>query len=390
MSTNADRILLVGGGRWSRVWLAVMHDRLGPQTEIHWITRHGLSQAHQLAATVPRKVTVDTDLPDRDDFDAALVATAPDTHFEQARHLLGRRIPTLCEKPLTYQLSQAEELKQFSEQNDVPLGVNLELHYANYLEQFLGFMDRASGPFSTIHFDWMDPWEETRYTEIKYADIYTPIVQDMFPHCWSILRKLFPAYRICDVVRTQYDPVDGVAIDCELERLQSETRPPSQPFSKLKCRVRLQRRSNDRIRRIDLDNGRLILDFSTEPGWVDAKGKRTALEWNGQRPLARTWDAFMRVVANPASRGQWPLGVANCLDSVRWSQSIANDVLAIQKQQIKELLRSGFKGTTAERNLIVDAIAPQRAQEGNRVLAFSVEQQHQFAREWLTTQAPPD
>ncbi len=367
-----------------------MHERLAPQTEIHWVTRHGLSQAQRLAAATPRKVTVDSSLPDSHEFDAALVATAPNTHFEQVRVLLERQIPTLCEKPLTYQLNHAEELKRLSEQHNIPLGVNLELHYASYLDQFLDFMGRCSDSFSMIHVDWMDQWVETRYAELKYADIYTPIVQDMFPHCWSILRKLFPTYRIGGVVHAGYDPIDGVAIDCELHRLQFDAGPMSQLSTKLKCRVRLQRRSNNRIRRIDLDNGRLTLDFSNEPGWIEVAGGKKTLEWNGPRPLARTWDAFMQVIANRASRAEWPLSVENCLDSVRWSQSIADDVLAIQQQQIETLLRSGSKGTTADRNLIVDAIAPQRAQEGERVSAFSEEQQNQFVRGWLATKAAVD
>ena len=67
------------------------------------------------------------DLPD--DIHLATVATPPMSHYEPVRALLERRIPVLCEKPLTMDVAQAEALATLSETGGVPLLVGFKMRF---------------------------------------------------------------------------------------------------------------------------------------------------------------------------------------------------------------------------------------------------------------------
>lgn len=59
------------------------------------------------------------------DIDAAIVATPTREHASAVRELLGRRIPTLAEKPLAADVEEAEELVAFAAEQDTLLAVGM-------------------------------------------------------------------------------------------------------------------------------------------------------------------------------------------------------------------------------------------------------------------------
>ncbi len=185
-----QRVALVGGGRWSRVLLPVMRSLLSPESQICWVTQNGLDQAKRWLAEKPLS---GVEIQPRLDFDAgtihaAVVATSPQTHAGHVRTLLRHQVPVLCEKPLTTDLASAIELKELAEQSRAILGVNLEMPFASYYRDFVQLVDHS--PVTEVTIRWLDPWTEERYGETKHGDVYTSLVDDMWPHCWSLLREL--------------------------------------------------------------------------------------------------------------------------------------------------------------------------------------------------------
>ena len=364
------RVLLLGGGRWSRVLLPVMQSLLANDAEITWVTEHGYEQARRwLAESKIERVVVKTCAETHNaSFDAAVVATAPATHAHYVRGLIARGIPTLCEKPFSLDAAQAVELEHLAHARKGVLGVHLELPFASYFQEFAELV-RAQ-PAADIAITWFDPWSEVRYGEIKHGDVYTSIVDDMWPHCWSLIREMLPGatFSTIQLDDVAYEPSDGKVL--VLARTE-ETR----------IRVELSRRFLSRKRRIEVDGWKFLLDFSAEPGWREVGGVVTTNTWQGLRPLSGSLQSFFEVVVNNQLASRWTLSLHNCLDSVRQACEISGRLRALQQQRLLDLQRSGVDlSDTAQRNLIVDALLPEYGQDGQRWPAFSMEQQTAFVQ----------
>jgi predicted dehydrogenase len=362
------RVALFGGGRWSRVLLPVMQALLPESAEIVWITQHGQSFAQRwLTDKAIERVTIrpHVDL-QNESFDAAVVATAPAAHAGLVRELLEHQVPTFCEKPFTLDFAEAVELERKARAADCPLGVNLELHCASFLEDFAIRVPQHA--VQDISIDWYDPWVEQRYGEWKHGDVYTRIVDDMWPHCWSILRRLCPDQSVQAIEGVRYDPVDG--------RVEFTARLNAVPV-----RVALSRRGAQRVRRIEMNRGELVLDFSVEPGWAKLGDDVSQNYWRGDRPLSRSLSSFFEVVVSPERATSWPLAVTRCLDAVRFAQAAGGELLRGQEQRFEELRRTGVQlADSAHRNLIVDMQLPVFAEQGCRYPAIAVDEQVAFVK----------
>lgn len=348
--------LLLGGGRWSRVLLPVLRSVLPSNCPINWVTQNNQATANSWLLSHPTPdITVMPEL-EQHAYQAAVVATSPATHASWLDLLLRRSIPTFCEKPLTLTIQQSHAAVQLAEAHRVPLGVNLELHYASYLERFAEQLDAR--PCDNLDIDWLDPWTELRYGELKHGDIYTEMVHDMWPHCWSLLRRLLPQEPVVQIDCVTYDPLQGITIVGKHTRCRST--------------VRLTRRHAERRRCIRFNGQEATLDFSQEPGISQIDGIRCVNQWQGERPLARALREFVAAVHGDLQVARWPLAAQNCLDSVRWSHAIADQIQSQQAAIIEAQREVGFDlRHAAHRNLLIDTYLPRYAQRGIRLRAFT-------------------
>ena len=365
------RVALLGGGRWSRVLLPVIQSLLVEDAEIVWVTKHGYEPARRwLTDRAIERVSVQTDV----DLavaaiDAAVVATSPATHGWQVHQLLQRGIPTLCEKPFTLDFDEAVALHRMAADAGCPLGVNLEMYFASFVEDFAAAVLGRS--VYKIEITWSDPWSESRYGETKYGDIYTSIVDDMWPHCWSLLRRLCPRCNVDLVEEVRYEPSSGlVHISVRIKELVAT--------------IVLSRRSDRRSRRIEVNNGAAVLDFSTEPGSTEIDGAVSINEWRGSRPLSRSLSSFFEAILVPELDPEWALSA--CLDSVRTAQMIGDQLRRLQRVRLNGLRDTGLElADEAHRNLIVDLLLPEYGTKDRRP-AITMEDQIAFVRHVCATQ----
>ena len=371
------RVALFGGGRWSRVLLPVIQSLLVEDAEILWVTKHGLERAEQwlrdngLNDKAVSRVAVHTEIDlSSAAVDSAVVATSPATHGAQVSKLLKHRIPTLCEKPFTLDLEEAAELERIALDAECPLGVNLEMYFASFIEDFAAKV--IGRDIRTIEVNWLDPWSESRYGELKHGDVYTSSVDDMWPHCWSLFRRLFPNCTVDSVEEVRYDPSSGL--------IQIAVR-----VNDVAVTVSLSRRADRRVRKIDVNHGEAVLDFSMEPGSTEIDGVLSANAWRGARPLSRSLSSFFEVVLNPELTAAWAL--AGCLDAVRSARLIGDKLSSIQQDGIRSLRKTGVElANAAHRNLIVDSLLPEYAAGDRRWPAITQEEQIEFIKHVCATQ----
>jgi predicted dehydrogenase len=374
---SLSRVALFGGGRWSRVLLPVLQSLLGADSEIVWVTEHGYEPARRwLIGKGIDRVSVSThSAMDASSIEAAVVATSPARHGQQVRQLLERGIPTLCEKPFTLDFDEATALERMAASAACPLGVNLEMHFASFVEDFatlLGSRISDESDLRKIELTWLDPWSESRYGETKHGDVYTSIADDMWPHCWSLLRRLCPRGTVSSVKSVSYDPSSG-QVEVVLK------------FASVTVRVLLSRRSDRRVRRVDVNGGEAVLDFSTEPGITEIDGAVSMNAWRGERPLSRSLNSFFEVACDTNRTGDWAadwaLSVSACLDSVRSAQQIGDELRRLQRTTLEDLRDSGIElEDERQRNLIVDLLLPEYADNGRRWPAITLEEQVAFIK----------
>lgn len=465
------KMVLLGGGRWARVLMSVLADVLPADWRILWITQHGRQAAElwcreqqqqqyvQQPMNAPRaadwiEVAAEVSDAQLSHVQAAIVATSPHTHGYWLQRLLQAQVPTLCEKPLVLDSQQAVELERQAIAANCPLGVNLELHYATYVEEFarrVGDLEtslatalpaqtadmlddaerRATLPAQTsdmiddaerratlshqpqlaksqvrlVELQWLDPWSEVRYGETKYSDVYTNIVDDMFPHCWSLLRHA-TGVEDWHVVQVEYLLNSNVQISL----VQGD----------VSAKITLSRRALKRTRRLSvhlsaedfqtdqmgagnilsnldspaLDSPALVtsaldtagfgssrfaaeLDFSPEPGAIVQAGERIELQWHGERPLTRSLKSFLGVLDAHGQGDQqawksWPLSIVSCRESVSVSTAIAKQLHRAQQQWLDRCSAgdeacSGSDSAAFRRRLLFDMFVPIAAAAGQRV-----------------------
>lgn len=295
----ARTIALIGGGRWARVHLTVLHTLLAQHDKVHWHTTHN---AEENAAFVQSKnfrhtrvihspVDIFAAKPT-----AAIIATRTPTHAEWLEKCLEASIPTFCEKPYALDIPTAQHLITLAEQRKIVAGTNLEFTYASYLQDLAKAIHNTT--FQTLEITWHDPAEELRDGEAKTADTSTPHMWDQLPHCCSILNVLLPGttFKITSITPgNQRVLVSMLSNDHHAVSLS------------------LSRNASQRQRRITLNNN-ITLNFNPEPGTLAIGTQVTQLEWGPHRPMAASLASFLEQIDSPTPN--WPLSLRNTLPAL--------------------------------------------------------------------------
>lgn len=310
MANDGRIIALIGGGRWGRVHATNLTRLLTPCDRVLWVSRFNSEALADAIAEFPPngptfeiRPTLDDALKERPN--AALVITAPDTHFAVSESCLLAGLHVFVEKALSFRQSEARSLIDLAEQKQRVLGVGLHLLSATYLKYFRAQI--ADAAISRIAIRWFDPAQEQRYGETKLADNSVPLAHDIYPHIWSIVRALTD----CE----QQAIVDAkTSSDGTLSIVSSAGGVPVEATCGRYAMAR------ERSIHVEFQNGsKATLDFTKEPGQLTRDGIVLPSDplW-GKTPtpaMAEVKD-FLRLTSLPSRDTTWPHLAANCVDSV--------------------------------------------------------------------------
>ena len=366
------RIGVLGGGRWAHVVVNVLVEtsrRMLPTQppELIWFTNHGHQRAiQQVQKNAWSHVAVTRRGEDEYvGLDAAVVVTSPSRHTSDCLALLQAGVPTLCEKPITHTLADAQRLQLAANSQSCALGVNLPFAYADYLHDFAALVSEIN--IEHVAVSWHDPWSEKRHDQPKQPDIYTDYASDMLPHGWTLLRVVRPTLRLCSVRRATYAPR-------EVHLVADYADDVTVSFS-------LSRRANTRIRQISINHDQYVLDFSTEPGWSRTPTSQRANRWSTPRPLSRSLADFMDVVSGNKPPTEWPVSLDQCIGSVQLAEQAARLLRHEQVKQIRDLRSTGNLDLQKAEHvaLVLDTYMPEYAMQKARPLGFLFQDQQAFA-----------
>jgi predicted dehydrogenase len=300
------RVLLIGGGRWARVYLEVLSGLVPAAVEISVQSPHnavGMRSWLDARGLGGRVKVSDVEQPMQPGT-AVIVVNAARDHYATARRALESGADTLVEKPVALGAGEARDLAAAASASGARLAAAHVYLFASFIDSFAGRVASLDG-VDELHVDWADPSKETRYGEVKRFDEGLFLGADCLPHVVPVLtRVLGRPVTDCRQVRPERG---GARLDLELAA------------SGIRCPVRLERNAADRRRRFTaVRQGRRVeLDSAREPGTLSIAGETSnaAPDWgHTPTPLTSMLDAWLRWAAGgrPDPRLDFGAAIASC------------------------------------------------------------------------------
>lgn len=302
----ADDVQLVGAGRWARVILQILCQRLPRSAQVTVVSRGHADVVREWLPTksLEGRVTVSESLrASKGSRPAAIVANAAADHARAATSAIELGLPTLVEKPFTTSAAATRSLIKEATERRVLLAAAHVYLFAEYLVRFADVV-RTLGPLESIALRWADGRAEERYGEKKRFDSSVPVYLDVFPHILSILRTVFPHCEVSFVSLSVSE--SGEAVNAYLM------------VNGAGCTAYIARNAEQRVRLLEVKGAldSASLEFAVEPGTVARRGSRDSADpgWSARPgPLSLLLDSFLSAASGSTCDPR--LGTAMALDS---------------------------------------------------------------------------
>jgi hypothetical protein len=321
-----EHIILFGGGRWAKVYLEVLVQILPKDTFISVFSPNnyqGMKQWIEKTIGKQRVVAVaELPEPEQNIYTVVLVVNRMKDHANRITWAIENNLPVLVEKPVCPDYSTALTLDLLAADSGQCLAASHIFLFSTYLENFKKVISKSIEEVQTVSIDWCDTNSEIRYNETQSYDSAVPVYLDCFPHIISILSYLFntPEFELCEI------NVSRGGAELQLQLLINHT---------CHCDVRIERNSNYRKRKISVTSSvdNLILDFSSEPGFIMANGEENSAdpEWLiNEKPLAKMLKQFFNNIKSENLDAR--LGMSLAIEGLR----LINEIEPLYRQNLSD------------------------------------------------------
>lgn len=196
-------LLIVGGGRWGRVWAKVAAAARGSCEEIAVLSRNHYHQVSDWAISTPdlNRLLIVTDMDSAlrgiGKPDVTIIASRPIDHVDDATEALDAGSHVLVEKPISNDVAAARRLALHATKRKLRLGIGTEFAFLpalHFLARKLSQADpqKEIEAIGNIRILWSDPTHENRYGSQKRTHSEISLLEDILPHVVSILKVLLP------------------------------------------------------------------------------------------------------------------------------------------------------------------------------------------------------
>ena len=352
LEKTGGAILVVGGGRWARVYLSVLADLEHVFSKIIVVSSHGgqaLADAiAQADARRPGQFAQAQDLRtvlETQPVAAAILANAARDHARLALELVARKIPLLVEKPVALTEAECASLIAAAKAGGTPLMPGHVLAFCAYLDNFAAAARQALGPAQSITIRWADAAVETRYGESKAFDAGLGVVEDAGAHIATILSKLLGGK--AGAAQESVIARGGLAVELRGQ------------WNGIPYQIGLERDGAKRERLIlwqNRDGLEARLDFAAEPGTIEIAGRAQSADPQWPRPhgpLTLQLLAFFRHIAAPQD-GTY---LQTIEDTTQFIAAAARQVRTAQERLIAQSAGDGPARHVAARELLAPRLA---------------------------------
>ena len=273
-----DNVAIIGGGRWARVLIKVLHTIAPKEVKM---SIHSLHNAKGMEAWVSHqgfenRIGVYSILPNFSSnvSNAVIVVNAAGDHEKSAKWALGQDYPVLVEKPLSLNFLAAQRLANLALSRKIYLATAQVFLFASYVETFSKIVADENEIIS-INVIWMD---------LQSYDAGLPVYLDWMPHILSILGTfLVSPTPLCEKI-----DLLGGGSHLNIHLI----------YGQIPCSIELVRNGNSRQRIFEVctRHKKLTLDFSDEPGVIFVNGISQSGDSNWhvkKKPVAKMLESFL-------------------------------------------------------------------------------------------------
>ena len=286
-----SNIAVIGGGRWSRVFIEVLCGLIPPTTILSVHTPHNAvaMSAWVLERGFGRQIQVLSDVPQFrvGKSNAVIVVNAARDHEKAIEWALSCGSSVLVEKPITLNFSDSQRLADLANNQNTYFASAHVFLFARYIENFSKFI-AENQKIQSIRIKWMDSQFENRYGEAKGYDPGLTIFADWMPHVISILATLTN----CEIIRNVKLQFLRGGAHLNLDLM----------LGNIPCAIELVRNGSCRQRFIEVTTERkkIALDFSHEPGTISSGSRVFSADQNWdikEKPVSKMLQAFLQGAA---------------------------------------------------------------------------------------------
>ena len=205
-AANPMPVLIVGGGRWGKVWTSVLTDARGSSKHLamaartdvaaasSWANESAAAQGMTVCNSISQAVALMPSLK------TAIVCSRPRDHLRDVLEAFDYGLHVLVEKPISTKAAHAVQLMERSLQVNRKLAVGTELAFIPAVQQCLQEFGLGMSHNLKASLYWSDPVDETRYGSVKARHEEVDAMNDLLPHAFSIFRTLASSveFRIAD------------------------------------------------------------------------------------------------------------------------------------------------------------------------------------------------
>lgn len=323
MSHSNSVIANIGGGRWGQLLLSILANMQLPFDGIVAVSTANAQAVRDkivelnLSSSTPLDIspTID-DLLSQYNVKAAVIVNSAREHFDTALRLIKKGIHVLIEKPIVLCTKEMQILIEEAKYHHVCIVPGLSYRFCSYIHHFSAEVAKMEKP-KKFTLNWSDARDEVRYGQLKKHDASIHIVQDIFPHVWTILSSVFQCPTLN--ILTSEEESHGALVTVSINKIEGV--------------VVLKRNALKRQRHlsIEFDSEKLILDFAIEPGEIILGDKNYSADalWNQKRsPLTQQLAYFFSIIQKNKSL---PKDLQLCLDSVACTELVTQHLMGVSK-----------------------------------------------------------
>ncbi len=191
-------LVIVGGGRWARVWADVAATARGGAKNIAIVSHGHVNEVRNWLRDKPliKDISVVTCLDDAERMMTApimaIIASRPRDHVRDAFEVLERNGSVLVEKPMSDDTTLAHRLVDFAMARNFFVGVATEFAFLPALHYVANNLHDAGDIIRSIDVCWTDPAGDERYGDIKRDHSEVSILTDLLPHFISLISTVLP------------------------------------------------------------------------------------------------------------------------------------------------------------------------------------------------------
>lgn len=184
-----DHLVIIGGGRWARVYIETIIKIVPSDTLISIYSEKNVKGMNAWAKKLclQNRIRISNKLPyfKKNKNNAVIISNAAKDHARFVRWGIKKKARILVEKPLALDFNIAGQLVELAKKDNVYLASAHVFNFSESIKSLKNLLGKDDC-IKSINITWTDCTSEVRYGDKKTFDPSLTVLEDIFPHIFSI------------------------------------------------------------------------------------------------------------------------------------------------------------------------------------------------------------